>query len=100
MEKIELLEKLVEVQEQHIELMQDFANLQGSLKSLEEVKNRRISDLNNTIEGQYEEIGALEVENEELKKQIAELKKQIEELQKLIPIELVGQGQGQEENNQ
>ena len=94
MEKIELLEKLVSVQEMHIELMQDFANLQGSLKSLEEVKNRRIDDLNNTIEGQSEEIGALEVENEELKKQIAELKQQYEELQKLIPIELVG---GQEE---
>lgn len=97
MEKIELLEKLVEVQEMHIELMQDFANLQGSLKSLEEVKNRRIADLNNTIEGQSEEIGALEVENEELKKQIADLKKQVEELQKLIPIEVVGQGQ--EERN-
>ena len=94
MEKIELLEKLVSVQEMHIELMQDFANLQGSLKSLEEVKNRRIADLNNTIEGQSEEIGALEVENEELKKQIKDLKSQIEELQKLIPIELVG---GQEE---
>ena len=93
MEKIELLEKLVSVQEMHIELMQDFANLQGSLKSLEEVKNRRIDDLNNTIEGQSEEIGALEVENEELKKQIAELKQQYEELQKLIPIELVGKEQ-------
>lgn len=90
MKEIELLEKLVEVQEMHIELMQDFANLQGSLKSLEEVKNRRIADLNNTIEGQSEEIGALEVENEELKKQIKDLKSQIEELQKLIPIELVG----------
>lgn len=95
MEKIDLLEKLVNVQEMHIELMQDFANLQGSLKSLEEVKNRRIADLNNTIEGQSEEIGALEVENEELKKQIADLKKQIEELQKLIPIELVGQEENQ-----
>ena len=95
MEKIELLEKLVAVQEQHIELMQDFANLQGSLKSFEEVKNRRIDDLNNTIEGQSEEIASLEVENEELKKQIADLKKQVEELQKLIPIELVGR---EEEN--
>lgn len=93
MEKIDLLEKLVEVQEMHIELMQDFANLQGSMKTLEEVKNRRIDDLNNTIEGQSEEIGALEVENEELKKQIVDLKSQIEELQKLIPIEVVGQGQ-------
>lgn len=93
MKEIELLEKLVEVQEMHIELMQDFANLQGSLKSLEEVKNRRIADLNNTIEGQSEEIGALEVENEELKRQIADLKKQVEELQKLIPIELVNKEQ-------
>lgn len=93
MKEIELLEKLVEVQEMHIKLMQDFANLQGSLKSLEEVKNRRIADLNNTIEGQSEEIGALEVENEELKKQIKDLKNQIEDLQKLIPIEVVGQGQ-------
>ena len=84
MEKIDLLEKLVNMQEMHIELMQDFANLQGSLKSLEEVKNRRIDDLNNTIEGQSEEIGALEVENEELKKQIADLKKQIEILQQAL----------------
>ena len=84
MKEIELLEKLVAVQEQHIELMQDFANLQGSLKSLEEVKNRRINDLNNTIEGQSEEIGALEVENEELKKQIKDLKNQIEILQQAL----------------
>ena len=90
MEKIELLEKLVDVQEQHIALMYDYNNLQGSSKSLEEVKNRRIADLSNTIKGQSEEIGALEVENTDLKKQIAELKSQIEELQKLIPIELVG----------
>ena len=90
MEKIELLEKLVEVQEMHIELMQDCNYWKNSYKDLEEVKNRIIDDLNNTIEGQSEEIGALEVENEELKKQIADLKKQVEELQKLIPIELVG----------
>lgn len=89
MEKIELLEKLVEVQEQHIELMQDFANLQGSYKSLEEVKNGRIKDLLNKIELQAEKTEALEVENRELKKQI-------EELQNLIPIELVGR---QEEKN-
>ena len=93
MEKIELLEKLVEAQEMHIELMNDFNNLKNSYKDLEEVKNGKIKDLYNTIEGQSEEIGALEVENEELKKQIAELKKQVEELQKLIPIELVGKEQ-------
>ena len=90
MKEIELLEKLVEVQEQHIELMQDFANLQGSLKSLEEVKNRRIADLNNTIEGQSEEIGVQAIKIEALEVENAELKKQVEELQKLIPIEVVG----------
>ena len=90
MEEIELLEKLVNVQEMHIELMQDYNNLKNCYKDLEEIKKRRIEDLNNTIEGQTEEIGAREVEKEELKKQIAELKIQVEELQKLIPIELVG----------
>ena len=79
MEKIDLLEKLVEVQEMHIELMQDFANLQ-------EVKNRRVADLKTQIVHQDEKIEALEAEN-------AELKKQYEELQKLIPIELVGKEQ-------
>ena len=70
MEKIELLEKLVEVQEMHIELMNDYNNLQYSYKSLEEVKNGRIKDLSNKIEKQAEKIEALEVENAELKKQI------------------------------
>ena len=97
MEKIELLEKLVNLQEMHIELMQDCNYWKNSYKDLEYIKSVRIDDLNNTIEGQSEEIGALEVENTDLKKQIADLKKQVEELQKLIPIELVG---GQEENNQ
>ena len=88
MEKIELLEKLVEVQEMHIELMNDFANLQGSMKSLEEVKNRRVADLKTQIVHQDEKIEVLEAENAELKKQIAELKKQYEELQNsLISIE-------------
>ena len=93
MKEIELLEKLVSVQEQHIELMQDFANLQGSLKTLEEVKNRRIDDLNNTIEGQSEEIGVQAQKIEALEVENAELKKQVEELQKLIPIELVDKEQ-------
>ena len=94
MEKIELLEKLVEVQEEHIELMQDFANLQGSLKSLEEVKNRRISDLNNTIEGQSEEIGAQAERIEALEVENAELKKQIEILQQsLVSVETPEQKQ-------
>ena len=89
MKEIELLEKLVKVQEMHIELMQDYRRLQNYYQDLEEDKNRR-------IEWQSGEIGALGVENEELKKQIADLKKQYEELQKLIPIELVGK----EEENQ
>ena len=82
--EIELLEKLVYVQGMHIDLMQDYNNLKNCYKDLEEIKKRRIDDLNNTIEGQSEEIGALEVENEELKKQIADLKKQYEELQQSI----------------
>ena len=73
MEKIELLEKLVEVQEMHIELMNDFANLQGSMKSLEEVKNRRVADLKIQIGHQEEKIEALEKQNAELKKQYEEL---------------------------
>ena len=84
MEKIDLLEKLVEVQEMHIELMQDCNYWKNCYKDLEHIKNVRIDELNNKIEGQSEEIGALEVENEELKKQIADLKKQYEELQQSI----------------
>ena len=84
MEKIELLEKLVDVQEMHIELMNDFANLQGSMKSLEEVKNRRVADLKIQIVHQDEKIETLESENAELKKQIADLKKQIEILQQAL----------------
>ena len=93
MKDIELLEKLVAVQEQHIELMQDYRSLQNCYKDLEEIKNRRIADLKEQVENEkknYET--AIEV-NISLNKQIAELKQQIEELQKLIPIEVVGQGQ-------
>lgn len=84
MEKIELLEKLVEVQEQHIALMYDYYNLQGSLKSLEEVKNRRINYFDDTLEEQSEEIGAQAENNEALEVKNAELKKQIEILQQSI----------------
>ena len=84
MEKIELLEKLVEVQEMHIELMQDCYYWKNSYKDLEEVKNRRIDDLNNTIEGQSEEIGAQAERIEALEVENAELKKQIEILQQSI----------------
>lgn len=90
MEKNELLEKLVAVQEQHIELMQDYNNLKNCYKDLEEVKNRRIADLNNTIEQQKGEKAILMELNDDLNQQIADLKSQVEELQKLIPIEVVG----------
>ena len=83
MEKIELLEKLVDVQEMHIELMQDYNNLKNSYKDLEYIKNVKIQQLNEEITYQKDEII-------ELKKQNTELKQQYEELQKLIPIELVG----------
>ena len=84
MEKIELLEKLVDVQEMHIELMQDCNYWKNCYKDLEEVKNRRIDDLNNTIEGQSEEIGAQAERIEALEVENAELKKQIEILQQSI----------------
>ena len=94
MEKIELLEKLVSVQEMHIELMNDYNNLQCSYKDLEEIKNRRIDDLNAQIKQQKEENASLIEINGALTNKVVELKQQIEELQKLIPIEVVG---GQEE---
>ena len=84
MKEIELLEKLVEVQEMHIELMQDYNNLKNCYKDLEEIKNRRIDDLNNTIEGQSEEIGVQATKIEALEVENAELKKQIEILQQSI----------------
>ena len=74
MEKIELLEKLVEIQEMHIQLMNDYRILQYSYNDLEEIKNRKINDLNAQIEYQDQKIVELNAE-------IAELKKQYEELQ-------------------
>ena len=70
MEKIELLEKLVDVQEQHIELMNDYNNLKISFEAYKEVKIGKINNLQNEIEQKDERIEALEVENAELKKQI------------------------------
>lgn len=81
MEKIELLEKLVEIQEMHIALMNDYRILQYSYNDLEEMKNRKINDLNAEIEYQDEKIVELNAE-------IAELKKKYEELQNsLISVE-------------
>ena len=93
MKEIELLEKLVAVQEMHIELMNDYNNLKLSFEAYKEIKNGKINNLQNEIEQKDEQIAVLERQNAELKKQIADLKKQIEDLQKLIPIELIGEGQ-------
>ena len=71
--EIELLEKLVYVQGMHIDLMQDYNNLKNCYKDLEEIKKRRIDDLNNTIKQKDERIAALERQNNELKKQYEEL---------------------------
>ena len=73
MEKIDLLEKLVELQEQHINLMNDFNNLKLSF----EFKNERIDNLKNVIECQNEKIVELEKQNAELKKQYEELQKSL-----------------------
>ena len=84
MKEIELLEKLVEVQEMHIELMNDYNNLKISYEAYKEVKIGKINNLQNEIEQKDERIAVLERQNTELKKQIADLKKQVEELQNSI----------------
>ena len=98
MEKIELLEKLVAVQEQHIELMNDYNNLKLSFEAYKEVKIGKINNLQNEIEQQKGEKAILMELNDDLNQQIIDLRGQIEELQKLIPIEVVGQGQEEKQN--
>ena len=93
MEKIDLLEKLVDVQEMHIEKMNDLNNLRISYETFKEVKIGKINDLQNEIEQQKREKAILIELNDDLNQQIIDLKNQIEELQKLIPIELVGKEQ-------
>ena len=73
MEKIELLEKLVEVQEMYIELINDFNNLKISFEAFKEVKIGKINNLENEIEQKDERIAVLERQNAELKKQVEEL---------------------------
>ena len=73
MEKIDLLEKLVEVQEMYIELMNDFNNLKISYEAFKEVKIGKINNLQNEIEQKDERIAVLEKQNNELKKQYEEL---------------------------
>ena len=77
MEKIELLEKLVEVQEMYIELMNDFNNLKISYEAFKEVKIGKINNLENEIEQKDERIAALERQNAELKKQFEVLQQSI-----------------------
>ena len=95
MEKIDLLEKLVDVQEQHIELMNDYNNLKLSFEAYKEVKIRKINNLQNEIEQQKIEYASLIELNDGLQQQVKILNAQIEELQKLIPIELVGKEENQ-----
>lgn len=77
MEKIELLEKLVDVQEMHIELMNDYNNLKLSFEAYKEIKIGKINNLQNEIEQKDERIAVLERQNAELKKQYEELQQSI-----------------------
>ena len=77
MKEIELLEKLVEVQEMHIELMNDYNNLKLSFEAYKKVKIGKINNLENEIEQKDERIAVLERQNAELKKQYEELQQSI-----------------------
>ena len=77
MEKIDLLEKLVNVQEMYIELINDFNNLKISFEAFKEVKIGKINNLQNEIEQKDERIAVLEKQNAELKKQYEELQQSI-----------------------
>lgn len=88
MKEIELLEKLVSMQEMHIKLMNDFNNLKDSYKDLEYIKNVKIQQLNEEIEHKKEKFATAVEVNKTLNIEIAELKKQYEELQNsLISVE-------------
>ena len=77
MKEIELLEKLVSVQEMHIELMNDYNNLKLSFEAYKEIKIGKINNLENEIEQKDERIAVLEKQNAELKKQIEILQQSI-----------------------
>ena len=77
MKEIELLEKLVSVQEMHIELMNDYNNLKFSFEAFKEIKIGKINNLQNEIEQKDERIAVLERQNAELKKQYEELQQSI-----------------------
>ena len=82
MEKIELLEKLVEVQEMYIELINDFNNLKISYEAFKEVKIGKINNLQNEIEQKDERIAMLEKEN-------AELNTIIDKFKELVSIDII-----------
>ena len=77
MEKIDLLEKLVDVQEMHIELMNDFNNLKISFEAFKEVKIGKINNLQNEIEQKDERIAVLERQKKKKKKQFEVLQQSI-----------------------
>ena len=77
MEKIELLEKLVNVQELNIELINNFNNLKISFEAFKEVKIGKINNLQNEIEQKDERIAVLERQNAELKQKYEELQQSI-----------------------
>ena len=77
MKEIELLEKLVNVQEMHIELMNDYNNLKFSFEEFKKIKIGKINNLQNEIEQKDERIALLERQNAELKKQYEELQQSI-----------------------
>ena len=77
MKEIDLLEKLVDVQEMYIELMNNFNNLKISYEAFKEVKIGKINNLQNEIEQKDERIAVLERQNNELKKQYEELQQSI-----------------------
>ena len=84
MKEIELLEKLVSLQEMHIELINNYNDLQNSYNAMEKLKNKRIEDLLDEINEQGEKIGLkcerienLEVENAELKRIIDKFKESV-----------------------
>lgn len=77
MEKIDLLEKLIEVQEILIEKMNDYDNLKISYEAFKEVKIGKINNLQNEIEQKNERIAILERQNAELKQQYEELQQSI-----------------------
>ena len=77
MEKIDLLEKLVDVQEMYIELINDFNNLKISYEAFKEVKIGKINNLQNEIELKDERIAELEKENAELNTIIDKFKESV-----------------------